>query len=138
MKQTFSPVTNLDRLIETQKPDTVYHGHNGVELGWRELTGKPELSNSQQRLAQDIKSGLRKYQPMGKLQEVALRIKQTKAHLESEADKLLTRLDGIDKKAPSAFDRGNAILDQHNTDLDAMDSELRQLSNIPLGESSTS
>ena len=132
MNRVFENVTNVDRLVETQKPDAVHYTRNGIELEWRELAGKPELATSQQRLAQDIKLGLRKYQPMGKLQEVALRIKQTKAHLEFEADKLLTRLDGIDQKAPSAFDRGNAILDQHNTDLDAMDSELRQLSNIPL------
>lgn len=70
---------------------------------------------------------------MGKLQEVAQRIAKTKQTLEAEADKLLTRLDGIDRQAPEAFARSNAILDQHKTDLDSMESELRQLSNVPLG-----
>ncbi len=70
--------------------------------------------------------------PMGKLQEVAQRIADTRKKLEAEADKLAGKLDGLDAKAPAAFERGNAIIDQHGADIDAMDSELRQLSNLPL------
>ncbi len=70
---------------------------------------------------------------MGKLQEVAQRIAATQKLLNSEADRLAERLTEVEKKAPQAFDRGHQILNQHNADLDAMESELRQLSNLPLG-----
>lgn len=69
---------------------------------------------------------------MGKLHEVALRIAETRKSLEGEADKLSTRLDDLSKKAPAAFGHANALLDSHNADIDAMESELRQLSNLPL------
>ena len=69
---------------------------------------------------------------MGKLQAVAERIKDTKAKLEAEADKLASRLDDLDKKAPAAFDRGHSFLDAQHADLTAMEAELRQLSNLPL------
>ncbi len=71
--------------------------------------------------------------PMGKLQEVAQRIAATQKKLNEEADRLSGRLDEVDKKAPAAFERGHQILTQHNADLDAMENELRQLSNLPLG-----
>src|SRR5512139_4023254 len=69
---------------------------------------------------------------MGKLQSVAQRIADVKKQLEDEADKLATKVEGLVAKAPAAFDRGHAILDQHSADVDAMESELRQLSNLPL------
>jgi len=75
-----------------------------------------------------------KWSQMGKLQSVAERIRDTKRRLEGEADNLAKKLDALEAKAPAAFDRGHQVLDQHNADLDAMDSELRQLSNLPLGE----
>lgn len=71
---------------------------------------------------------------MGKLHQVAQRIADTKKKLEAEADKLNEKLDGLDAKAPDAFAKGHAIIEQHNADVDAMESELRQLSNLPLAQ----
>lgn len=73
-------------------------------------------------------------QQMGKLQEVAARIAATQKKLNDEADKLALELDGLDKKAPEAFDRGHRIVAQHNADIDAMKTELAQLSNLPIAD----
>jgi len=69
---------------------------------------------------------------MSKLSAVADRIKQTKKRLDDEADKLMNKLDGLDVKAPAAFDRGHAFLTQQHAEVDAIDDTLRQLSNLPL------
>lgn len=49
-----------------------------------------------------------------------------------EADKLAAKLDGLDQKAPESFARAHQVIEQHSADIDAMDGELRQLSNLPL------
>jgi hypothetical protein len=66
----------------------------------------------------------------GKLHSIAQRIAATKKSLDNQADQLAARLDDLDKKAPDAFKSANALIDQHNTDIDAMEAELRQLSNL--------
>ncbi len=70
---------------------------------------------------------------MGKLQEVAQRIAATQKRMNDEADKLASRLNEMDGKIPAAFERGHAIVNQGHADIDAMEAELRQLSNLPLG-----
>ena len=67
---------------------------------------------------------------MGKLQSVGERIKQVRAEQEAEADKLMSKLDAIEKAAPPAFARGHNILDAHKADLDDLEADLRSISNI--------
>lgn len=75
---------------------------------------------------------------MSKLQAIADRIKDTKRKLDDEADKLAVKLDGIDKNAPAAFDRGHRFLDAQQADVAAIEDTLRQLSNLPLDDSTGS
>jgi uncharacterized phage infection (PIP) family protein YhgE len=126
MKRIFnrSTITNLDRFLKVHRPDQVIHNGNTIEFEWHDKLAK--------KLEEDIPKLGMIVPKMGKLQSVAQRIAATKQSLEAEADKLAGRLDEIDKKAPQAFQRGHDILSQHNADLDAMESELRQLSNLPL------
>ncbi len=72
-----------------------------------------------------------------KLSSVADRIRATKERLDKEADALAARLDEIDARAPGAFDRAHAFLDQQKTEVDSIEATLRQLSNIPLDDISS-
>lgn len=80
--------------------------------------------------------GLMKGRDMGKLSAMADRIRDTKARLEAEADKLGAKLgaklDGIDKAAPTAFARGHTFLDAQAAEVAEIEDTLRQLSNLPL------
>lgn len=69
---------------------------------------------------------------MGKLSAIADRIRDTKARLDAEADKLAARMDDIDKAAPVAFSRGHAFLSDQQAQVDEIEGTLRQLSNLPL------
>lgn len=110
LNMEYRNVTNLKRLLETLDESHPRH----------------------QRKIQLCSDHIKVEYYMGKLAAVAQRIGETRKKLESEADRLALRLDDMDKKAPAAFDRAHSIIDQHNTDLDSMESELRQLSNLPL------
>ena len=123
MKRIFdrSTITNLDRFLKVYRPDVTTHNGHLIEFEWHDKLAK--------KLEGDITNMSGK---MGKLQAVAQRIRQTKLGLELEADRLAAKLDELDKKAPAAFERGHSIISQHNADVDAMDAELRQLSNLPL------
>lgn len=137
MKQVFQQVTNLDRLKEQLKPDSVRPTSDGVEFDWTEqLAADLKIQIPRIQAAQVIAQAIVGPR-MGKLQSIAERIKQTKSSLEAEADKLAAQLDEIDKVAPSAFANGTAYIGQLKTDVHTMDSELRQLSNLPLDSSST-
>lgn len=72
---------------------------------------------------------------MGKLSDLADRIKDTKARLEAEADNLASKLDDIDALAPKAFERGHAFIEAQQAEVDEIDAVLRQLSNLPLERS---
>lgn len=74
---------------------------------------------------------------MGKLSELADRIKTTKSRLEGEADRLAYKLDNIDSAAPKAFARGHAFLDSQAAEVAEIEDTLRQLSNLPLDASTT-
>ena len=121
MRRSFYGVTNLNSLIRALRPDAVRVAGNHADLDWHD--------HLQEHLKADIKA-IQTHRTMGKLQEAAARIKAKKLELEGEADKILARLSDIDKKGPTIFDRANKIVDGHNADLDAMDNELRQLSNL--------
>lgn len=66
---------------------------------------------------------------MGKLSEIGQRMAKAKAMVAAEADKLAAKIDAFEHKVPETFANANKILDQHSADIDAMDSELRQLTN---------
>ena len=109
--RAFQNVTNEPRLLQALSPHEVHHTQAGVELVWRH---REKITEPR----------------MGKLHEAALRIKAKKAELEAEADKILKRLDGLDAKSPDVFDKAGRAISAQNADLDAMDTELRQLSNL--------
>ena len=69
---------------------------------------------------------------MSKLTELAERIKATKQKLEAEADKLHAELDGIDKDAPVAFDRGKQFIANQKAEVAGISATLAQLTNLPL------
>lgn len=122
MRRSFYGVTNLNSLVAALSPDRVYYSGDHIELDWHEKLAEAEIKP---RI-----TAIQTHRTMGKLQEAAHRIAAKKKELEGEADKILNRLTDIDKKGPAIFDRANKIVDGHNADLDAMDLELRQLSNL--------
>ena len=69
--------------------------------------------------------------PMAKPSEFSRRYTEFAKNVEKRTDELLARLDAATKKAPDAFGRANALLDQNDAEMDAMESELGQLSNLP-------
>ena len=69
---------------------------------------------------------------MGKLQSVGERIKQVRAAHEAEADRLMAKMDELERAAPPAFARGHNILDAHKAELDELENDLRAISNLPL------
>lgn len=121
-KLSFYGVTNLNSLVAALRPDRVLHSGDHIDLLWHQVLEREILKPT-------IKA-IQTHRTMGKLQEAAARIKAKKLELEGEADKILGRLSEIDAKQPDVFDRANKIVSQHHADLDAMDSELRQLSNL--------
>ena len=66
---------------------------------------------------------------MGKLQETAERIAKLKANHIARSDQLAAKIDAVEEKTPGAFAKAHAIVDAQDADVDAMDSELSQLSN---------
>ena len=68
---------------------------------------------------------------MGKPTSLAQRIAQTKKHIEDQSDALALKLDALDKKIPEAFGHADHVISQHSGEVDAMDAEMRQLSNLP-------
>lgn len=97
------------------------------------LEGDTERIQSAQVIARAIIDGRK----MGKLSAVAQRISDTRRKLDDEADRLANRLDGLDKKAPEAFAVAHSVVDSQHADLDGMEAELRQLSNLgPLASDS--
>ncbi len=122
MRRSFYGVTNLNSLVKALRPDAYSSAGNRADLTWHDKLQESEL---RPRI-----TAIQTHRTMGKLQEAAARIKAKKLELEGEADKILARLSEIDNKQPEVFDRANKIVSQHHADLDAMDNELRQLSNL--------
>ena len=71
---------------------------------------------------------------MATLAEVAVRAGEAKKRHQVRADGYAAKLDGIEQREPEAFARADAVMDALSVDLDTMDTELRQLSNLPLAQ----
>lgn len=70
---------------------------------------------------------------MANLSEIGARIAQKKAAHDAKADEWARRLDEVDRREPGAFAVGEAVLAEREHDLAQMESDLRTLSNLPLG-----
>lgn len=81
---------------------------------------------------------LRKDMRMGKLGEIADRIAEKKKCHDAKADEWAKRLDAIDKREPEAFAIGDSVIEERETDLHQMESDLRKLSNLPLASQASS
>lgn len=72
---------------------------------------------------------------MSKLASIAERIAAKKLSHDQKADEWATRLDALDKKEPAAFEYGDGVIAERETDLSDMEKTMRTISNLPLGES---
>ena len=72
--------------------------------------------------------------PMGKLAEAAERIRAAKKKLDAEGDALIAKLGDLEGQAPGVFNAAHGAIGAQKADLDALESELRQLSNAAMGE----
>jgi cell pole-organizing protein PopZ len=72
--------------------------------------------------------------PMGKLAEAAERIRAAKKKLDAEGDALIAKLGDLEGQAPGVFNAAHGAISAQKADLDALESELRQLSNAAMGE----
>lgn len=125
MLRTFENVTDLEKLIQSvagDKPHKVTIGSTYVAI---------DIFEAGINFATNVSDAVGQINAMGKLHLVAQRIGDTRKRLDAEADKLAAKLDSLDAKAPEAFSRADAIIASQNADIDNMESELRQLSNLP-------
>lgn len=68
---------------------------------------------------------------LSKLGAMAERIAQKKAVHDAKADEWSQRLDALDKREPTAFAIGDAVIDERETDVADMERSMRSLSNLP-------
>lgn len=68
---------------------------------------------------------------LSKLAAIADRIKTKKEAHDKKADEWAARLDAIDKREPEAFEAGDHVLAERETDLADMEATMRALSNLP-------
>lgn len=68
---------------------------------------------------------------VSKLAAVADRIKTKKESYDKKADEWASRLDALDKREPAAFEAGDGVLNERETDLADMEATMRTLSNLP-------
>lgn len=130
MIRTFkrSDITNWDRLRETGSVDD-----RGNTVVWSDkLQAKLENDTSRIQSAQVIAQALNGNR-MGKYHTIAERITALTQKQQAEGDRLMARMDELEKRAPAVIASAHSYLDQQNADLDVIDSGLRQLSNaLPL------
>ncbi len=125
VSRSFENVTNLDRLIETVtegKPHKVTFGSSQVTI---------DVFEAGINFAADVSDAVGAINAMGKLHLVAQRTKELKTKLDAEGDKMLAKLDSIDAAAPAAFANAHAVIDSQKSDIENMESELKQISNLP-------
>lgn len=67
---------------------------------------------------------------MGRLSDIADRIKAKKLAHDAKADEWGRRLDSLELREPEAFAAGDAVVSERETDLASMEADLRQLSNF--------
>lgn len=69
---------------------------------------------------------------MSKLSAIADRIATKKQKHDAKADEWAARLDGLDAREPQAFAVGDAVVAEREQDMAQFESDMRQLSNLPL------
>lgn len=74
---------------------------------------------------------------MSKIAEVAPAMSALKTRLEQRAAKLLERVAAADRSSEASYSIADQHLDAHEADLRVMESELRQLGNLPPLEQSS-
>jgi hypothetical protein len=84
------------------------------------------------RLDEFLISAIRKGQTVSKLTAIGDRIKTKKLAHDAKADEWAARLDAIDKREPTAFAVGDAVIAEREADLTEMEGTMRTLSNLPL------
>jgi transposase len=89
------------------------------------------------RSARVIAAALVRGRAMGKLATVGERLRAMKEKNEQEGDRLIARIDELERRAPEIFARAHNGFDRHRADLDEMEKEIQILSNsFPLEDSS--
>lgn len=68
---------------------------------------------------------------VSKLGEIGLRIAAKKEAHDRKADDWAKRLDALDKREPTAFAIGDAVIEEREIDLSDMERSMRALSNLP-------
>ena len=64
---------------------------------------------------------------MSNLAAVAERLAQTRRWLDQEADRLATRLDQLERRAPAAIQHAHRLLDEQQKDLEATEQMILQM-----------
>jgi hypothetical protein len=85
-----------------------------------------------ERLRWQIASG-RRGGDVSRLSEIGDRIAAKKRAHDAKADEWASRLDKIDAKEPEAFAYGDGVVAEREQDLAQFESDMRKLSNLPLG-----
>lgn len=100
---------------------------------WAEIEAKVTALTKGVGAAADLVAARREYKMAGPA-AVADRLKALKQTIEAESDKLLGEIEGIaSQKVPGAFAKGRQFLAGMQQDVDNLEAELSQLTNLPLG-----
>lgn len=73
---------------------------------------------------------------MASLKSISERIAEKHAAHMAKADEYAARLDGIDKREPEVFAHVDNVMDGLKGNLDGIESDMKALSNLPLGNGS--
>lgn len=68
---------------------------------------------------------------VSKLGAIADRIAAKKEAHDKKADEWAARLDALDQREPSAFEIGDSVIAERETDLSDMEATMRKVSNLP-------
>lgn len=96
------------------------------------LTDQPQTTTTTQGLAQfdrSLAKATEQINRMGKLQQIAARAPQVVRALEDRADKLGQRLDALEAKGNSTFDRWASHLSEQESAVSEAENAINQLSN---------
>lgn len=100
---------------------------------WAELEAKVQALTKGVGAAADLVEARRRYHMAGPA-AVADRLKALKKKIEDQSDALLAKIETMDATAvPNAFAKGEAFLSGMKSDVDNLEAELSQLTNLPLG-----
>lgn len=134
LREAFRGITGIDGL-------TISYAANGnqiLHVGDKQVEVGPMASNDEIRAALQnpfvpTRNTKVTVNPIDRLKEKLAKAAgvggRVAANIEAKADALIARESQLDAKADQAFAGHNAIADQANTELDAIESALNQLSN---------